>query len=45
MESGLVARTVEGKSSFRMLTGKPTGKRPLAMSRRRCEESIIINKS
>ena len=33
-----VARMEEGRSAFKMLTGKPTGKRPLERPRRRWEE-------
>ena len=35
----------EGRSAFKMLTGKPTGKRPLGRPRRRWEdlEEIGIN--
>ena len=30
----------EGKSAFKILTGKPTGKRPLGRPRRRCVDNI-----
>ena len=30
----------EGRSAFKILTGKPTGKRPLGRSRRRWEDTI-----
>ena len=30
----------EGRSAFKLLTGKPTGKRPLGRPRRRWEENI-----
>ena len=30
----------EGKSAFKILTGKPTGKRPLGRPRRRWEDTI-----
>ena len=30
----------EGRSSFKTLTGKPTGKRPLGRPRRRWEDNI-----
>ena len=30
----------EGRSAFKILTGKPTGKTPLRRSRRRWEENI-----
>ena len=32
----------EGRSAFKMLTDKPTGKRPLGRPRRRWEDNIII---
>ena len=34
--SGNLTRMEEGRSSFKILTGKPTGKRPLGRPRRRC---------
>ena len=30
----------EGRSAFKILTGKHTGKRPLGRPRRRCEDNI-----
>ena len=30
----------EGRSAYKILTGKPTGKRPLGKSRRRWEDNI-----
>ena len=39
----LVARMEEGRSSFKMLTGKPTGKRHLGRPRRRWEDTIRMN--
>ena len=33
----------EGRRAFKMLTGKPTGKRPLWRPRRRWEDSIRID--
>ena len=33
-----VARMEEGRSAFKILTGKPTGKRPLRRPRRRWED-------
>ena len=33
----------EGRSAFKILTGKPTGKRPLGRPRRRWEDNIIMN--
>ena len=38
-----VARMEEGRSAFKILTGKPTGKRPFGRSRRRWEDSISMN--
>ena len=33
----------EGRSAFKILTGKPTGKRPLVRPRRRWESNIRID--
>jgi hypothetical protein len=33
----------EGRSAFKILTGKPTGKRPLDRSRRRWEDNIKVD--
>ena len=33
----------EGRSAFKILTGKPTGKRPLGRSRRRWEDNIRMD--
>ena len=33
----------EGRSPFKILTGTPTGKRPLGRPRRRCEDNIRTN--
>jgi hypothetical protein len=33
----------KGRSTFKILTGKPTGKRPLGRSRRRWENNIRMN--
>ena len=33
----------EGRSAFKILAGKPTGKRPLGRPRRRWEDNIRIN--
>ena len=41
--AGHVAGMEEGRSAFKMLTGKPTGKRPLGMPRRRWEDNIRMN--
>ena len=38
-----VARMEEGRSPFKMLTGKPTGKRPLGRPRRRWEDNIRMD--
>ena len=40
---GHVARIEEGRSAFKILTGKPTGKRPLERPRRRWEDSIRMD--
>ena len=40
---GHVARMKEGRSAFKMLTGKPAGKMPLGRSRRRWEDNIRID--
>ena len=41
--AGNVARMEEGRMSFKILTGKPTGKRPLGKPRRRWEDNIRID--
>ena len=33
----------EGRSAFKILTGKPTGKRPLGTPRRRWEDNIRMD--
>ena len=38
--AGHVARTEEGRSAFKILTIKPTGKRPLGRPTRRWEEVL-----
>ena len=40
---GHVARMEEGRSAFKILTGKPTGKGPLGRPRRSWEVSIRID--
>ena len=40
---GHVARMEESRSAFKMLTGKPTWKRPLGRSRRRWEDNIRMD--
>jgi len=41
--AGHVARMVEGRGSYRVLVGKPEGKRPLGRPRRRWEGNIKMN--
>ena len=41
--AGHVAIIEEGRSSFKILTGKPTGKRPLGRPRRRWEDNIRMD--
>ena len=41
--AGHVARMEEGRSAFKILTGKPTGKRPLGSPRRRWEDNIRMD--
>ena len=41
--AGHVARMEEGRSSFKILTGKPSGKRALGRPRRRWEDNIRMN--
>ena len=41
--TGHIARIEEGRSAFKMLTDKPTGKRPLGRPRRRWENNIRMN--
>ena len=38
-----VARMEKGRSAFKILTGKPTGKRPLGRPRRRWEDNIRMD--
>ena len=38
-----VARMEEGRSAFKILIPKPTGKRPLGRSRRRWEDNIRLD--
>ena len=42
--AGNVARMEESRSAFKILTGKPTGKRPLGRPRRRWEDNIRMNR-
>ena len=41
--AGHVVRMEEGRSVFKILTGKPTGKRPLGRPRRRWEDDIRMD--
>ena len=41
--AGHVDRMEEGRSAFKMLTGKPIGKRPLGRPRRRWEDNIRMD--
>ena len=41
--AGHVARMEEGRSAFKILTGKPTGKRPLGRPRCRWEGNIRMD--
>ena len=41
--AGHVARMKEGRSAFKILTGKHTGKRPLGRPRRRWEDNIRMD--
>ena len=38
-----VVRMEEGRSAFKIITGKPTGKRPLGRPRRRWEDNIRMD--
>ena len=40
---GHVSRMEEGRSAFKILTVKPTGKRPFGRPRRRWEDNIRMN--
>ena len=41
--AGHVARMEESRSACKMLTGKPTGKRPLGRPKRRWEDNIRMD--
>ena len=41
--AGHVARMGDSKSAFKIVSGKPTGKRPQVRSRCRCEENIRMD--
>ena len=41
--AGHVARMEEGRNAFKILTGKPTGQRPLGRLRRRWKDNIRMD--
>ena len=41
--AGHITRIEEGRNAFKILTGKPTGKRPLERLRRRWEDNIRMD--
>ena len=41
--AGHVARMEEGRNAFKILTGKPTGKRPLGKPKNRWEDNIRLD--
>ena len=41
--AGHIAIMEDGRSYFKILSGKPTGMRPLRRPRRRCEKNIRTN--
>ena len=41
--AGHVAKMEEDRNAFKILTGKPTGKRPFGRPRRRREDNIRMN--
>ena len=41
--TGHVARMEDDRSAFKILTGKPTGKRPLGKARRRWEDNVRMD--
>ena len=41
--AGHVGRTEEGRSAFKILTGEPSGKRPLGRPRPRWEDNIRMD--
>jgi hypothetical protein len=43
--AGHVARIGEGRGVYRVLAGRPEGKRPLGRRRRRCEDNIKMDLS
>jgi hypothetical protein len=43
MWAGHVALMGEGRGAYRVLVGRPEGKRPLGRPRRRCEDNIKMD--
>ena len=41
--AGQLARMEEGRSAFKLITGKTTGKRSLGRPRRRLEDNVRMN--
>ena len=41
--SGAIIKMEEGRNSFKILTGTPTGNRPLGRTRRRWEDNMIMD--
>jgi len=41
--AGHVARIKERRGAYRVMLGKPEGRRPLGRPRRRCEDNIKMN--
>ena len=41
--AGYIARMEEGRSAFKIVTGEPTGKRPLGRPRIRWEDNIRMD--
>ena len=41
--AGLVARVEEGRAAYKIVTSRPTGKRPLGRPRRRWEDNIRMD--
>ena len=41
--AGHVVRMKESRSTFKILTGKPTGKRPLGRPRRKYEDNVRVD--
>ena len=43
--AGPVVKMEEGRKAFKILTGKPTGKKPLRGPSRRCEDNIRMDEN